>query len=114
MSKPRFSIGEFVYAVNHESSTLFYIYDYRAGKAYPYNIISIKRRRVYTARARELRAIINIINLITIILNDSSNFTKTIKRLRSTRLKNRYMLPSGYPLSWTLDLRNKEIRHVDI
>jgi len=110
MSKPRFFIGEFVCAVNHESSTLFYIYDYRAGNNHPYRIVSIKRQRRYTAKARDLRAISNIINLITTFLQNSNS---TIKIIRNSRSNDRY-IPDPYPLSWTLDLRNKETRYADV
>jgi hypothetical protein len=116
MSKPRFSIGEFVCAVNHESSTLFYIYDYLTGSTHPYSIISIKRATTYVAKAKDLRAITNIINMVTISLKSKGNNTDVIKysrNLRSTRLEG-YPMIGNYPLGWTLDLINKETKYADV
>ena len=106
MGKPRFSIGEFVCAVNHESSTLFYIYDYRPGKPFPYCIISMKKQQVYTAKARNLKVITNILNLITISLQNNGNSLRSVKNFRSARLRGDW-IHFGHPLDWTLDLRTR-------
>lgn len=102
MSKPRFSIGEFVCAVKHESHTLFYIYEYRTGNTHPYNIISVRNLQLHTARARDLRTISNIINIITILLQGDTNFLEAVKRIRLNDTR----LHASYPLGWTFNLRD--------
>lgn len=105
MSKRKFSVGEFVCAVNYEEKWFFYIYDYIADTNYPYCLVSLDGR-FYTAIAKHLKPIDSLNGFLNRALLSLSNrkvsllvYVKKLQADSSVR---------SYPLSWSLDLR---VRH---
>ena len=81
MSKPKFSIGEFVYSAMHRTGIIFYIYNYRKGRNYPYSIFSLETCRCYRASAKSLEATESITDILNFVIGgNATSFTKITGR----------------------------------
>jgi len=119
MGKPKFSVEEFVYVPGYRKHIcFFYLYDYIRGQTYPYHIMSLeKNNRIYKAKAKDLRSISNVTDLINTILSGSVNMANIIEKGRLLKEErhdpkiNRWGT-AAMPIDWELN-RDIEVRHYD-
>ena len=89
MSKPKFSIGEFVYSANHKHDSIFYIYNYRKGYSYPYGMLSLRTGIPYRAHVKSLKAVESITDILNLVTGNSIiSFTEIKKRAARYKTRN--------------------------
>ena len=119
MGKPKFSVGEFVHVSTYRKhGCFFYIYDYVGGQTHPYCIISLrKNRRIYRAKAKNLKSIANVTDLINTILSGSVNIANIIEKGKLLKEEQRGPKRNSWsvvamPIDWELN-RDIEVRYYD-
>lgn len=106
MGKRKFSVGEFVCAVNYEEQCFYYVYNYRSDAKYPYCLFSLSGR-LYKAQAKHLKPMSKLNVLLNKVLPSLSS-SKISFSTRAAALQKEDIGYRGPPLDWGLDLR---VRH---
>ena len=93
MGKTKFAVGEIVKIEDRNS--FFYVYDYVVGVTYPYHLLSIQTGYLYSARAKNIQAILDIESIMfsTILRKNGINIAKQITMLDQQQSKHYYWSP---------------------